>query len=187
MARVLIGSIAGAIVMFVVGFLFFATPLMKLSTSNIGNAEAAALQQSLATNLPSTGTYFVPDASTTAEQSVMYGQGPIATIHYTTGGYSASDMGVIIGGLILDFATALLMGAALLTIGARVPDFPSRARVVVLFSLAAAAYMHLGEPIWYHHDVANFVYLFIGDAAAMIAGGLVIARWFLPRMAVPVA
>lgn len=181
MVRVLIGSIAAAIAMFIVGFIFFATPLMKIGTTSLGNAQAAAVQQTLASNLTATGTYFIPDASSSAEQSTMYSQGPIATVHYNSHGYSPSDPGAIVGGLILDLVTALLMGFALLAIGDRVLDFASRARLVVLFALAAAAYMHLGEPIWYHHDIANFAYAFVGDVAAMVAGGLVIARWFLPR------
>ena len=41
--------------------------------------------------------------------------------------------------------------------------------------------MHLGEPLWFHHDWIHFIYLFLGDVAMMIAGGLVIARWFLPN------
>lgn len=183
MGRVLLGSVAGAIVIFVIGFLFFATPLSSIGLRTLPNAEAAAVRQSLAANLPETGTYAVPGA-TTPEQTVMYGQGPIATIHYNTGGFPVADTGVIVGGLILDFVAALLIGAALLTLAGRVPDFGSRARIVVLFSLAGAAYMHLGEPIWYHHDLPHFIYLFVGDAVALIAGGLVIARWFLPRVAV---
>jgi hypothetical protein len=184
MVRVLIGSIAAAIAMFVVGFIFFATPLAKLGSGSLGNAEAAAIQQSLAANLPSTGTYAVPSTDT-PEQSVMYGQGPIATIHYNSAGFAGTDPGALVGGLVLDLVAMLLVGLALLGISGRVADFGSRARLVVLFSLAAAAYMHLGEPVWLHHDWANFIYLFIGDAAAMIAGGLVIARWFLPRASLP--
>lgn len=179
MIRVLLGSIVAAIAMFIVGFIFFATPLAKLGSGSLGNAEAAAIQQSLAANLPSTGTYTVPSTDT-PEQSVMYGQGPIATIHFNTAGFAGTDSGALVGGLVLDFVVMLLVGAALLGIDARVPDFPSRARLVVLFAVAAGAYMHLGEPIWLHHDIPHFLYLFVGDVAALIAGGLVIARWFLP-------
>ena len=80
MGRVIIGAAAAAIAMFIIGFLFFATPLVKLGTASLDNAQAAAVQQALAVNLPRTGTYFVPGADT-PEQTVMYGQGPIATVH----------------------------------------------------------------------------------------------------------
>jgi len=181
MGRVLIGSIAAALAMFVIGFIFYGTPLNRIHVGSLDNAPAAAVQQALAANVPRSGTYHVP-STVTSEQTIMYGQGPIATVHYNTKGYAAPDPAAMIGGLLLDFVTALLIGAALIGIDRRVPDFPSRARLVVLFSIAASAYMHLGEPIWYHHDWGHFVYLFIVDALTLAAGGLIIARWFLPRV-----
>src|SRR3712207_9191599 len=88
--RAIIGAVAAAIAMFILGFIFFATPLTKLGTGTLDNARAAAVQQSLAANIPSTGTYYVPSADT-PEQSTMYSRGPIATISYNTRGYSPAD------------------------------------------------------------------------------------------------
>lgn len=181
MGRVLIGSVAAAIAMFIIGFIFYATPLHRIATGSLENAQAASVQQALAANIPGSGTYHVP-STVTPEQSVMYGQGPIATIHYNIKGYSAADTASMMGGLLLNFVTALLIGTALIGIDRRVPDFGSRARLVVLFSIAASAYMRLGHPIWYHHDWGHFIYLFIVDALTLAAGGLIIARWFLPRV-----
>lgn len=180
MGRILVGAVAAAFAMFIIGFIFFATPLAKIGSGSVGDAEAAALQQTLSANLPSTGTYHVPSGDTPA-QTVMYGQGPIATIHYNGSGFPVADPGAIVGGLILDLVVALLLGVALLGLREGLPTFNQRARVVVLFSVAAAAYMRLGEPIWFHHDLQHFVYLFIADALTLAAGGLIIARWFLPR------
>jgi hypothetical protein len=180
MIRVLIGAVPAAIAMFVIGFLFFATPLAKIGTSSLDNARAAAVQQSLAANIPATGTYAVPDVDT-REQTNMYSRGPIATIHYNSKGYAAMEPGSLLGGLLLNFVTALLIGLALIGIDRRVPDFASRAKTVVFIALAAGLYMHLGEPIYYHHDWRHFIYLFVGDTAALIAAGLIIARWFLPK------
>jgi len=179
MGRVLIGSIAAALAMFVIGFIFYATPLNRIATGSLDNAQAATVQRALAANLPGNGSFHVP-STTTPEQTVMYGQGPIATIHYNINGYSSADPKTMIGGLVLDLVTALLIGVALIGIDRRVPDFASRARLVVLFALAASAYMHLGNPIWYHHGWTHFIYLFLVDALTLAAGGLIIARWFLP-------
>ncbi|HEY1145694.1 MAG TPA: hypothetical protein VGE84_05075 [Allosphingosinicella sp.] len=184
MARVIIGAVAAAIAMFIIGFIFFATPLYKIGTASLDNAQAAAVQQALAANLPGTGTYFVPGAET-PQQTVMYGQGPIATIHYNVGGFSVADPGAIIGGLALNFVVALLIGFGLLAVARRVPDFASRARLAVCFAVATAAFVHLGEPIWYHHDWSHSIYVFVADALALAAAGLVIARWFLPRATAP--
>ncbi len=180
MVRVLIGAAAAALAMFMIGFVFYATPLSSIGVNGLDDVPAAAVQQSMAANLPRTGTYYVPSPGTSSEQTVMYGQGPIATIHYNTGGFPAMDPAALIGGLVLDFVVALLIGAALLGIAGRVPDFASRAKAAVLFSVAAAAFMRLGEPIFYHHDWAHFIYLFIADALALSVAGLIIARWFLP-------
>ena len=179
MARVFIGAIAAAFAMFIIGFIFYATPLAGLGGATLDDLPAAAVQQSLASNLPKTGTFFIPDPSASQSQTVMYGQGPIATIHYNSGGFPAMDMSALVGGLVLNFVAALLIGAALLGIDRRVPDFPSRARTAVLIALAAAAFTRLGEPVYYHHDWGHFVYLFIADALALSVAGLIIARWFL--------
>jgi hypothetical protein len=179
MGRITIGSAAAAIAMFIIGFIFYATPLSNIHVRNLDNAQAAAVQQALATNLPITGTYQVPGMDT-SEQTVMYGQGPIATIHYNAGGFPVADTGAMIAGLAMNFVIALLIGTALAGIAGRISDFASRARLVVIFSVAASAYLHLGEPIWYHHDWTHFIYLFIADAITLIAAGLILARWFLP-------
>jgi hypothetical protein len=180
MIRVIIGAVPAALAMFVIGFLFFATPLARLSTASLDNAQAAAVQQALASNLRETGTYSVPGVDT-PEQTNMYSRGPIATIHYNTKGFAALETSSLLGGLVFNFIIALLIGAALIGIDRRVPDFGSRARAVAILAVAAAAFTHLGEPIYYHHDWRHFIYLFVADSAALIAAGLIIARWFLPR------
>lgn len=181
MIRVIIGAIPAAIAMFVIGFIFFATPLAGLASRQLDNQRAAEVQRSLGANLQGTGTYHVPSAGT-PEQTVMYGQGPIATVHYNVRGYPAADMGSILGGLFFNYIIALLIGAALIGIDRRVPDFGSRARVAAIIAAAAAAFVNLGEPIWYHHDWGHFIYRFVADALALTAAALIIARWFLPHI-----
>lgn len=182
MARVILGAIVAAVAMFIIGFLFFASGLQNIASGSLGDRQAAGVQQVLAANLTDTGTYVVPNPDASAAQTVMYGQGPVATIHYNSGGFPATDTSALIGGLVLDFIVALLIGLGLIGIDRRVPDFASRARLVVWFAVAASAFTHLGEPIYYHHDWGHFIYLFIADAAALAAAGLIIARWFLPRV-----
>ena len=179
MARVFIGAVVATIAMFFIGFIFFATPLAKLSMAKIDDAQAAAVQQSLAANLPRTGTYSVPGMDTRA-QTNMFSRGPIATVHYNTGGFAATEPATLVKGLVLNFLVALLIGAALIGIDRRVPDLGSRARVAVIIAVAAAAFAHLGEPIYWHHDWAHFLYLFIADSVMLATGGFNVA-WFLPK------
>ena len=113
MVRVILGSLAAAVAMLVIGFIFFATPLARLGMGSLDDARAAAVQQALAANLPETGTYAVPGTDTQA-QTNMYSQGPVATVHYNTGGFAAADPTMFLGGLIFNFVVALLIGAALI-------------------------------------------------------------------------
>ena len=179
MVRVIIGAAVAAVAMFFIGFIFFVTPLAKLSMAKINDSQAAAVQQALAANLPRTGTYSVPGMDTKA-QTNMFSRGPIATVHYNSGGFAAFDAPSLAKGLVLNFLVALLIGAALIGIDRRVPDLGSRARVAVIIAVAATAYNHLGEPIYWHHDWGHFLYLFIADALTLAAAGIIIA-WFLPR------
>ena len=185
MVRVIIGAAVAAVAMLIVGFIFFATPLSRLGMASLDDAPAAAVQQALAANLPRTGTYAVPGTDTQA-QTNMYSQGPIATVHYNTGGFAADDPGMLAIGLVFNFIVALLIGAAMIGIDRRVPDYGSRARVAVIIAVAASAFVHLGEPIYWHHDWGHFIYLFIADSLMLAAAGLVIA-WFLPRAATAAA
>lgn len=179
MLRVIIGSAVASVAMLILGFIFFASGLQNLASRNLADVPAGAVRQTLSANLPATGTYLVPNPEGSAAQTVMYGQGPIATIHYNTNGFAASDPGPLVLGLVLNFVVALLIGTALIGIDRRVPDFGSRARVAVMIAVAASAFTHLGEPIYWHHDWPHFLYVFIADSLALAAAGVIVA-WFLP-------
>jgi hypothetical protein len=178
--KLLVGAIAAAAAMFLIGALFFATPLRGLGQGNLPNQQAAEVQRTLAANMPATGSYVVPDGGT-QEQTVMYGQGPIALVHYNVGGFPAFDAAAMLGGFILYLLVALWMAAALWAVERQVRDFATRLRIIALFAVAFAAYAHLKMPVFYHLGWGHFVYLFVADALTLIAGGLIIARWFLPR------
>lgn len=180
MIRIIFGSAVAAVAMFIIGFIFFG-PLGfgNLATRSLDDNQAAAVQQSLAANLPGTGTYYVPEPGRSAAQTVMFGRGPVAKVHYNVGGFAATETSSLVGGLVLNFLVALMIGAALIGIDRRVPDFKSRARVAVIIAVAAAAFTRLGEPIYEHHDWGHFIYLFIADALALAVAGLILAR-FLP-------
>ncbi len=178
LGRIVIGAGVAAIAMFIIGFIFFATPLSRLGTVGLDDAQAAAVQQAMAANLPRTGTYFVPSVDTPA-QTNMFSQGPIATIHYNIGGFAAMDSAALVGGLVLNFVVALLIGLGLNLVAGRVADLASRIRLVVLFAVGAGILAHLTRPVYYHHDWANAIYVFVADTAMLAVAGAILA-WFLP-------
>ncbi len=186
MIRVVIGSAAAAVVMFIIGFIFFGLGLQNLAIRNVGDVQAAPIQQALRANIAETGTYMVP-GERTAEQTRMYGTGPVATIHYNVEGQVAGmNAGTALKGLVFNFAIALAFGLALIGIDGRVKDFGSRARVAAIIALAAAAFAHLGVPLYHPHDWAWYIYLFLADGIALAAAGLIVA-WFLKTPPEPAA
>ena len=182
MTRTLFGGIFGGFALYLVGLLFWGTPLSELAFSSVDDSRNAALQAALAQNLTEagTGTYVVPWPAT-GQGTVLFGRGPIATIHFNMNGFPVVDTSALIAGLILALATGLIIAAAMAIVGERVFSFAERARVVILFALAAALYLHLGQPIFNHYGWGYFIYLFLSDFIGLSMAGLVIARWFLPR------
>lgn len=184
MIRVAIGAVAAAIAMFIIGFLFFATPLGNIPVSQIDDEGAATVQQVLAENMGAGGpaTYVVPGINGEAQQR-LYIDGPIAMVHYNPNGFALGDTGAMIGGFIQLLITALLLGGVLYGLSGHVRAFGERLKILIGFALAAAVFMHLGNPIWWHQGWLFHGYLFVADLVSFIAGGAIIARWFLPKPA----
>jgi membrane protein YqaA with SNARE-associated domain len=179
MVRALIGAVLGAVAMFVIGFVFFATPLSKLGTASLDDHQAAAIQQVLAANLSRTGTYFVPDPGTRA-QSEMYSRGPVATVHYNMNGFSPVDPGALLAGFVHMLIVALLGALALQRMSRYVTALADQAKIAGATILAAAAFMRLGEPIWYHYDWSQAIYLFVADVVSLGAAAFIILQ-LLPK------
>lgn len=177
--RALLGALGAAVALFLLGYLFHGSPLQRLATGSLDNAQAAAVQQALAANVPDTGTYNVP-SNVTPEQNAMYGRGPVATVHYNTAGFGFGTSATLIVGFLHALIVALLMAAGLGAISRFVPSFGERTRLLVLGVVGATAFIHLREPIWFHHDWPHFIYLFVTDTAALVVAGFIILK-LLPR------
>ena len=178
MLRVIIGAAAAAVAMFVIGFIFFGLGLQNIAMKSVEDAHAGPVQQALRANIADTGTYIIPNTRS-QDQTRMYGTGPVATIHYNVNGQVGSmSAGVAFKGLIFNFAIALAIGLALIGIDGRVRDFGSRARVAAIIAVAAAAFAHLGIPLYYPHDWAYYIYLFLADGLMLAAAGVIVA-WFI--------
>ncbi len=185
MIRILIGSILGGLAQFFVGFVFWGTPLAGLAFSMVPDQQGAAVQTALAQTLTTTGTgtYFVPMADT-AQGAILHGRGPVAMIFFNTSGFPQMMTSALIEGLILSIVSIFLLGLALNTVAARVDDFASRARIVVFAGIATTLYFILGQPTYnFFMPWGYWVYLAISLLIGFVAGGLVLARWFVPHAA----
>jgi hypothetical protein len=188
MIRTIIGGLVGGIIMFVVGYIFWATPLGEIPYLHAGDPESAAVQLSMNENLTrtGTGTYIIPNYLT-ASGAAGYSQGPIATVHFNTQGYSRDDMSMILPGFISAVVAGLLMAFALAGVAGGGRRFSSVARLVVLFSLGITVWTILAQPIFDHFGWRYWVYSFIAGNTGLILAGLVIARWFMPVVHTAVA
>jgi len=182
MAKTLLGGIFAGVALYLIGFIFWGTPLSQLAFSRLDQPQSVALQQALAETLTvsGTGTYAVP-ATGTAGGDILFARGPVAMVHFNSSGFPVVDSGSLGAGLVLAIVTGLIVAAALGAIGSRVTDFASRARVAILFALAATLYIEIGQPIFNHFGFGYWIYLFISDFVGLSVAGLIVARWFLPR------
>ena len=180
MIRTVVGGLVAGIIIFVVGFIFWATPLGELAYSKADEAQNAAVQASLAQNLTAngTGTYIIPNHNSAAG-AVLYARGPIATVHFNTRGYSPDDMSMILPGCIVALVSGLLIAFGLAAVGGR--SFGDLARLVVCFSLGFTVWEYLGSPIFNHYGWGYWIYGFVAESASLILAGLAVARWFIPH------
>ena len=184
MIRTIIGGLVGGLILFVAGFIFWATPLGELPFHHVGDAESAAVQLALNQNLTPTGTgaYIIPGHAT-AQGTIAYAQGPIATVYFNTTGYPPEDMSMLLPGLILALVAGLFMSFGLAAVGGGGRSFAGTARLVVLFSLGFCVWEYLATPVFNHFGWRYWIYAFTAESVSLILAGLVIARWFLPRPA----
>ncbi|HKT15865.1 MAG TPA: hypothetical protein VJR87_10735 [Allosphingosinicella sp.] len=181
MLRALIGAVAAAVAMSVIGLLFFMTPLAGLGVGRLGDNQAAAVQQALAANVPATGTYHVPDPATRA-QSEMFSRGPVAIVGYNMRGFSASGSSLIIGGFVHMLVVALLLALFLHSLSRYVPGFGERLKIAGIAIAGAAIFMRLRGPIWDHQDWTYAIYSFVAEIVMLAVAAVIILK-LLPRQA----
>jgi len=180
MPGLVLGGVLGGVAMWLVGFLFWGTPLSRLALSPTDDASSQALQAALAQHLGPTGTGAYPIPWTgTPLGTQLYGQGPVATVFFNSQGFAATDASSLIGGLVLAIVCALLVAVAVRLVAADL-SFANRLKLVAVIAVAVTAYSDLGQPIFNHAPWGYFTYLWISDVLSWIAAGALIAR-FLPR------
>lgn len=168
MRSLAIGSVAAAVVMFALGFVFFGLLGMQAFTP-IDTDAASAVQAALGSSLKATGAYMIPPD----EQAWMIG--PSALVNFVAAGGAPTMPVAMIEGFLHMLITAVLIGLMLRAVGG---DFARQSRVVLWAALAASLFMHLGDPIWYGFAWRSSLFVFVCDAIMFAAGGLVLARWF---------
>lgn len=182
MVRTVIGGLVGGIIIFVMGFIFWGSPLGNIPFSSTGHPQAAAVHTAMAQNLTQSGsgTYLIPDPRT-REGASLYTDGPVATVSYNTSGFAPEDMSMMLPGFVLAAVAGLLIAFGLAAVGGGGRSFANVARLVVLFTLGFTAWECLTNPIFMHADWRFWIYSFFAESVSFILAGLAIARWFMPH------
>lgn len=180
MPRLLLGGVLGGLAMWLVGFLFWGTPLSLLALSKTDDSATAVLQQALAQHLGplGSGAYPIPWVGTPTGTQ-LFGQGPVSMVFFNSNGFANPDTSALIGGLILAIICVLLAGFAMRLVAGAM-GFADRLKLVALVAVAVTAYSNLGQPIFNHMPAGYFLYLWLSDVASWVAAGAVLA-WALPR------
>lgn len=183
MGRLVIGSVVAAVAMFILGFIFYATPLMKLGhQADAPVATQLAVQEALKM-LPKSGTYFIPFSETDASIMAAHEAGPTAVVKVNmTGATQMNPMTFAFGWLHMAIS-AFLLGLLLMAVKDRVTDFNGRMQLLFWAALTMAVFTRLGEPIWYRSDWANAFYVGFADFVSLMVAGFILARWFMPKSA----
>ena len=179
MGRLVIGSLVAAVAMFLLGFVFYGL-LINLGWSTAPEATQLALQQALKA-LPHSGVYAIPSGETPTMMAAFQA-GPIAQVSYNSGGYSMADPVIFAAGYVHMAVSVFLVGLLLWNLRDRLVTFAERAQVVIAVAAIFSVYIHMAAPIWYHGDWRNALYLCLADTVIYVVGGLIIVRWFLPRL-----
>lgn len=186
--RILLGALAGALVVFVVSaILHMATPLGAAGFNVLPNEEP--MLQAMRDHVPQSGLYMVPGldmrSKPTEEQMNAFAEklrrGPSALLVYTAGGADVMAPRQ----LILEFLTvfcAALIGAWLLSrIGG---SYLLRASVIALLAVFTFFATGASHWIWYHFPTA-FALAELGmETIGWFLGGLAMAKIIRPPAAV---
>jgi hypothetical protein len=178
MIRILIGSILGGIVQWMIGAIAWATPIGKLAFVGLDDAKTADLQMAMARTLTPTGsgTYFIPSPETSAG-TTMLGRGPVGLIFFNTNGFPPMDWGAIMVGLVLSIIMLFIVGVAL----SQIDGFAARIRVTLLFGVATLLYFVLSLPVYnVYMPWAWWIFLAVEEGIAFGAAAFILIRWFMP-------
>nr|ART36137.1 B293 [uncultured bacterium] len=179
MGRLLVGSLVAAAAMFVIGFLFYGTPMFSAAYRTAPLETQMTVQEALKA-LPASGTYFIPMGEDEAAMAA-HRAGPTAMIRVSLQGSEMMDPMVMVKGFIHMAVSAFLLGLLLYRVAPKIWDFGGRMAVVVLASLAVVVFARLGEPIWFGADWPFTLYVAVTDVISLVVAGFILAKWFLPR------
>jgi hypothetical protein len=176
MLRLGLGALVAAFLMFMWGFVFWASGLID-PASHMSPEGETAIAEALRTHTTQHALYFIPDSKngTPDEAAARMAQGPFAMIYVKPSGATMGDPAVMGMGFAHMFVTALSIGVLLTWVLPATPGWTDRFKVAVLVGAIGTWFGVTGEAIWWHHAWSTSL-LFSGfDFVAYLIAGAVMA------------
>jgi len=175
--NLLLGSLVAAVAMFVWGFLFWTTPLGRMTISHGVRGDVA--QRALSTAFVEEGVYVVPDMDGAEEAeswAAQHRRGPIATVFFRPGGAEPMAPSTFLSGFLHMWATCLLLALLLNRVGFALPSVAAKVGFVALAGFTATFWGQLSGPIWFFHPWPYHLMSVVYDFVAWLLAGIVLAR-----------
>lgn len=172
--RVLLAGLAGGVVMFVWGFVFWAVlPFPKMYLPPMPHE--SAVRQALDNALPASGTYVFPSRTEENHDTMKarYAEGPVGTIAFHKGGVDMEDPSTYVKGLAHFIACAAIAAGIMSTVIGSLRTYGSRALFVFRLGLFAGVAIEIAKSIWFYAPpdfvLLNCAYHFAGWGLAGLA------------------
>lgn len=169
MKQTIIGIIVATLVLYLWGFIFWGVnPIPYEALAQTPND--AAVQEMLREHFPKSGTYLIPGADhDERELARLFETGPIATVHIRLGGGSPMDVGIMIGGFVLDLVFVVILAGFFRLAGAE--EFRDFARLSLGAGAAAVVLIDVGDMIWWRETVAWRIWPAVYNFTAFLIAG----------------
>lgn len=180
LGRIFLGAALGAIVMMLVGFIFWGGVMAPFSVVQPISNEAAAVA-ALNDAILESGVYVYPfpDMSSDTDAFVeKHLAGPVMQVFFIKEGVNPQSPFTFVAGLVHFFVSALLLGALLYLALPRLTSYDYRVLFIFLAGVFAAVSVNLSNPIWWHHPWGFHLYSAAFNAVGWLLAGLVMA-WII--------
>jgi hypothetical protein len=176
MSKLILGSLLAALAMFVLGAVFWMSPLPYGVFSQTADDQAAG--QALLQHFPESGNYYVPGHyNDAAKLESLHSAGPVAFVALHREGGPAMDPKYLGLGFLQYFVVMLLAGSILRRVGSALPTYGSRVWLVTLIGVIVGILGDLALPIWWRAPWPFFVVIAAYGVVSTMVGGLVLSKF----------
>jgi len=180
MVRLVVGSMAASVAMFMYGFMYWGVNTLPYATwKTVPDHEAAG--QALLENFPESGMYFLPAMGLDADsRTKMYESGPVGFVTIDRDGRPEFDSSVMAQGFILNLVSAVLLAVVIWWAASGLPSYGSRVVLAALVGLVATVFIDFGDAVWWYDPWDWKCHEAFYDFSSFVVAGLVLAAFVKP-------